>query len=147
MKKPCPSDKGYYERIISSLRRQSIQQYRTEFDQGEYSLVFLSKSYQYCWYRTKGDTSFQNIICSGGHANIFTPTTNGIDFGMSDIEAYETMDYPVYFSRIDFTRTTQGPVLSEIEKTNPGLLTHLDTRTPFSGLRFAQFIHDLKNAN
>jgi glutathione synthase/RimK-type ligase-like ATP-grasp enzyme len=144
----------YIVRTLSELKQITdgdennylIQNYRTEFDQGEYSLVFLKKSYQYCWYRTKGEKSFLNNICGGGRAGVFTPTKKEIDFGISIIEAYESMGCPVYFCRIDFIRTTKGPLLNEIEVTNPGLLSHLDTRTPFFGLRFAQYIHDLKNA-
>ena len=73
-----------------------VQNYRTEFDQGEYSLVYLDKSFQFCWCRQKGPKSFHNNLCSGGWAETFTPTKTEIDFGISIIGnclAFLNQDY------------------------------------------------------
>lgn len=117
-----------------------FQPEKDEFNQGEYSLIFLSTNFQYGWCRCRTPQSdLCNNIHSGAISKAYSPTLEEITFCKSVIKGYKKMGYCVQNARIDFIKTSDGPLLNEAELINPLLLTRYDMRKDPYGLRFAKY--------
>jgi len=111
-----------------------------EFNQGEYSMIFLGSDFQYGWsrYRTAKSGNYNNVH-RGAYSKEYAPSNEEIMFGKAIVDTYEATGYPVRNGRIDFIKAQTGPLLSEAEFINPMLLSCHDSRDEPYALRFAKY--------
>lgn len=113
---------------------------------GERSLVFLGFEYQHGFLKKPSVRNPQEFRCNesqGGTAVLYEPTRAEMDFALRTLRTYESLGYPVHYSRIDLIESGRGPMLMEAELINPSIFArYFDIGEEF-GKRIAAYFDGL----
>ena len=121
-----------------------IQDYMPEIRDGERSLVFLGFEYQHAVLKKPSISSPQEFRCNetlGGTVAVYEPTSEEIAFAQRVLKAYESLNCPVHYSRIDMIQTSKGPTLIEAELINPSIYANYSGKGVEFGNSIAHYFH------
>ena len=122
------------------------QDFMPSIRDGERSLVFLGMDYQHAVLKRPSADNLQEFRCNeslGGTVAVYEPTREELDFGLSVLRAYESLNCPVHYSRIDMIQTERGPALIEAELINPSIYANYSGKGPEFGAKLARYFHQL----
>lgn len=122
------------------------QAYMPSVRDGERSLVFLGFEYQHAVLKKPSASNRQEFRCNeslGGTVAVYDPTPEELDFARQVLEAYESLNCPVHYSRIDMIQTLDGPTLIEAELINPSIFANYSHKGEQFGQRIAHYFDGL----
>lgn len=126
------------------------QDYMPSIRDGERSLVFLGFEYQHAVLKKPSASNLQEFRCNeslGGTVAVYEPTREELDFAQSVLKAYQSLDCPVHYSRIDLIQTEQGATLVEAELINPSIYANYSGKGVEFGHKIARYFHQLLTAD
>ena len=104
-----------------------VQQFLPFVSEGEVSLVFLGHEYHHAVLKKPNhghQGEYRCNGCLGGYNEPYKASTGEIEFGNQVLRAYESLGFPIHFSRIDYIMGDSGPVLIEAELLNPAVFSN-----------------------
>jgi glutathione synthase/RimK-type ligase-like ATP-grasp enzyme len=113
---------------------------------GERSLVFLGLEYQHAVLKRPSPSNPDEFRCNeslGGMVEVYEPTQEEIAFARAVLEAYESLDCPVHYSRVDLIVADDGPMLMEAELINPSIFANYSGKGPQFGAAIARYFDGL----
>jgi glutathione synthase/RimK-type ligase-like ATP-grasp enzyme len=122
------------------------QKFMPSISAGERSLVFLGYEYQHAVLKKPSAANPQEFRCNeslGGTVAVYEPLPEELSFARQVLEAYESLDCPIHYSRIDLIQTPDGPVLIEAELINPSIYANYSQKGPQFGQRIAHYFDHL----
>lgn len=122
------------------------QKFMPEIRQGERSLVFLGTEFQHAVIKCPAANNPQEFRCNeslGGTVAVYEPRPDELDYATEILRAYESLGYPVHFSRIDLIDAQAGPTLVEAELLNPSIYANYSGRGPEFGEQIAGYFDRL----
>lgn len=127
-------------------REYLAQDFMPSISDGERSLVFLGFEYQHAVLKKPSASNPQEFRCNeslGGTVAVYEPEAEEVSFARQVLEAYESLNCPIHYSRIDLLQTPDGPVLLEAELINPSIYANYSQKGPQFGERIAGYFHHL----
>jgi glutathione synthase/RimK-type ligase-like ATP-grasp enzyme len=131
-------------RITSHEEQYIAQEYIPGVRDGERSLMFLGFDYQHAVLKRPSSSNTQEFRCNeslGGTVSIYEPTSGELAYADGVLRAYESLGYPVHYSRIDFLCTPDGPLLMEAELLNPAAFANYSGKGAAFGRSVANYLH------
>jgi glutathione synthase/RimK-type ligase-like ATP-grasp enzyme len=122
------------------------QEFMPEIYDGERSLVFLGLEYQHSVLKRPSDNDFRCNESLGGTVAVYDPTGEERDFAVNVLKAYESLGFPVHYSRVDLIAAKYGPVLVEAELINPSIYANYSKKGPEFGRSIANYFCRLVSA-
>lgn len=122
------------------------QDFIPEIRDGERSLVFLGFEYQHAVLKKPSPGNQQEFRCNeslGGTVAVYEPAQDELDFARKTLEAYESLNCPIHYSRIDLIQTIHGPTLMEAELINPSMYANYSGKGAQFGNSIARYFHQL----
>jgi glutathione synthase/RimK-type ligase-like ATP-grasp enzyme len=122
------------------------QEFMPSIRDGEKSLVYLGFEYQHAVLKKPSASNPQEFRCNeslGGTVAVYEPTPEELSFAQQVLEAYESLNCPVHYSRIDLIQTREGPTLIEAELVNPSIFANYSNKGPQFGQSLARYFHRL----
>lgn len=111
---------------------------------GERSLVFLGFEYQHALLRRPANArEFRCNESQGATVVPYEPTEAEMSFALRTLTAYESLGYPVHYSRIDLIRSDRGLMLMEAELINPSIFARYLQRGDVFGKKLAAYFDRL----
>lgn len=154
--KPIRGERGHGIMLVKTLSELSaikgredeylIQDYMPEIRDGERSLVFLGFEYQHAVIKKPSINNPQEFRCNeslGGTVAVYEPTLEELDFAQRVLKAYESLNCPVHYSRIDMIQTSTGTTLVEAELINPSMYANYSGKGVEFGNHLAHYFHTL----
>jgi glutathione synthase/RimK-type ligase-like ATP-grasp enzyme len=126
------------------------QDYMPDIRDGERSLVFLGFEYQHAVIKKPSAGNPQEFRCNeslGGTVAVYEPSREELDFARKTLEAYESLNCPIHYSRIDLIQTRSGPALMEAELINPSIYANYSGKGVEFGKKIARYFHQLLTAD
>ena len=74
---------------------------------------------------------------------VYEPRADELEYALKVLKAYQSMGYPVHFSRIDLIDAEAGPTLVEAELLNPSIYANYSRRGPEFGEQIAGYFDRL----
>lgn len=124
------------------------QDYMPEIRDGERSLVFLGFEYQHAVLKQPSASNQQEFRCNeslGGTVAVYEPTGEELDFALGVLKAYESLNCPIHYSRIDLIKTARGSMLVEAELINPSMYANYSGKGAQFGESIGRYFHQLLN--
>ncbi len=125
------------------------QQFMPEIWDGERSLVFLGHEFQLAVIKKPKQTG-EEFRCNeslGGSVAVYEPTDQEISFAKNVLKVYESMGYPVHFSRVDILKVAGSPMLLEAELLNPSMYANYSNKGQAFGRELARYFDRLIKEN
>jgi glutathione synthase/RimK-type ligase-like ATP-grasp enzyme len=122
------------------------QDFMRDIREGERSLVFLGFEYQHAVIKTPCPANPMEFRCNeslGGTVAVYEPTPDEFEFARSVLKAYQSLQCPIHYSRIDLMQTADGPVLVEAELINPSMYANYSGKGAEFGNSIAKYFHRL----
>ncbi len=122
------------------------QKFMPEIRQGERSLVFLGMEFQHAVIKCPAANNAEEFRCNeslGGTVAVYEPRSDEIVYAGEILKTYESLGYPVHFSRIDLIDAQGGPTLVEAELLNPSIYANYSRRGPEFGEQIAGYFDRL----
>jgi glutathione synthase/RimK-type ligase-like ATP-grasp enzyme len=122
------------------------QDYMPEIRDGERSLVFLGFEYQHAVLKKPSASNQHEFRCNetlGGTVAVYEPTEEELDFARGTLKAYESLNCPIHYSRIDLIQTERGSTLVEAELINPSMYANYSGKGVQFGESIARYFHQL----
>ena len=122
------------------------QTFMPEIRDGERSAVFLGHQFEHAVLKKPAADKPDEFRCNeslGGTVEIYQPTEIELAFCERVLPAYEQLECPVHFSRIDFISTASGPLLLEAEMLNPSIYANYSKRGAEFGRNIANYFDGL----
>lgn len=154
--KPLRGERGQGVMLVRTLDELSAikgredeylaQDYMPEIRDGERSLVYLGFEYQHAVLKKPSISNPQEFRCNetlGGTVAVYEPAQDELDFAESLLKAYESLNCPVHYSRIDLIQTSAGPTLVEAELINPSMYANYSGKGVEFGKSIAHYFHRL----
>jgi glutathione synthase/RimK-type ligase-like ATP-grasp enzyme len=124
------------------------QDYMPEIRDGERSLVYLGFEYQHAVLKKPSASNQEEFRCNeslGGTVAVYEPTQEELNFAQRLLKAYESLDCPIHYSRIDLIQTSVGPTLVEAELINPSMYANYSGKGVQFGNSIGRYFHQLLN--
>lgn len=124
------------------------QDYMPEIRDGERSLVFLGFEYQHAVMKKPSASNQQEFRCNeslGGTVAVYEPSEEELDFARETLKAYESLNCPIHYSRIDLIKTARGSMLVEAELINPSMYANYSGKGVQFGESIGRYFHQLLN--
>jgi len=127
IKKDAIGGGGYGFQIIAGSDVESfleekniIQEFMPQYSDGEYSLIFLNGLFKFAIsrHRNKNSGRFTNVT-QGASLKEYMPSIQEIEFAKSVLNYFYSLKLPILYARIDFIKTSSGPMLTEAELQQP----------------------------
>jgi len=122
------------------------QKFMPEIRQGERSLVFLGTEFQHAVIKRPAANNLEEFRSNeslGGTVAVYEPRADELEYALKVLKAYQSMGYPVHFSRIDLIDAEAGPTLVEAELLNPSIYANYSRRGPEFGEQIAGYFDRL----
>jgi glutathione synthase/RimK-type ligase-like ATP-grasp enzyme len=133
--------------LIKGQEREYLaQDFMPSIREGERSLVYLGFEYQHAVLKKPAASNPQEFRCNeslGGTVAVYEPTREELSFAGQVLEAYESLNCPVHYSRIDLIPTPEGPTLIEAELVNPSIFGNYSKKGPQFGHSIARYFDRL----
>ena len=123
-----------------------VQKFMPDIRNGERSLVFLGLDYQHAIIKKPPQDNPDEHRCNesiGGSVSVYYPSEEEIGFARNVLESYNSLGFPVHFSRVDFMKDKEGPVLVEAELLNPSIFANYIGVGREYGDSIANYFHNL----
>jgi len=124
------------------------QKFMPEIREGERSLVFLGTQFQHAVIKRPAANNPEEFRCNeslGGTVAVYEPRADELEYALSILNAYQSLGYPVHFSRIDLIDAEAGPTLVEAELLNPSIYANYSRRGQEFGEQIAIYFDQLMN--
>jgi glutathione synthase/RimK-type ligase-like ATP-grasp enzyme len=122
------------------------QDFMPSVREGERSLVYLGFEYQHAVLKKPSGSNPQEFRCNeslGGTVAVYEPTPEELSFGRQVLEAYQSLNCPIHYSRVDLIPTDEGPTLIEAELINPSMFANYSHKGPQFGQSLARYFNRL----
>ena len=154
--KPRKGERGLDQLLISDEKEVEVlkgregdylvQKFMPDIRNGERSLVFLGLDYQHAIIKKPPQDNPDEHRCNesiGGSVSVYYPSEEEIGFARNVLESYNSLGFPVHFSRVDFMKDKEGPVLVEAELLNPSIFANYIGVGREYGDSIANYFHNL----
>lgn len=122
------------------------QDFMPSIRDGERSLVFLGFEYQHAVLKKPSASKPQEFRCNeslGSTVAVYEPQPEELSFARQVLAAYESLNCPIHYSRIDLIQTHDGPTLIEAELINPSIFANYSQKGAQFGQRIAHYFDGL----
>lgn len=122
------------------------QKFMPSIREGERSLVFLGFEYQHAVLKRPSASNPQEFRCNeslGGTVAVYEPEAEELNFAVQVLEAYQSLNCPVHYSRVDLIQTDDGPTLIEAELINPSIYANYSQKGAEFGQSIARYFNRL----
>lgn len=127
-------------------REYLAQDFMPTVREGERSLVYLGFEYQHAVLKKPSADNPQEFRCNetlGGTVSVYEPTREELSFAHHVLEAYESLNCPIHYSRVDLIQTSDGPTLIEAELINPSIYANYSNKGAQFGESIARYFNYL----